>query len=568
MNQQIIAEYLVRLGFAPDQPSFNKLQDVLGRADAAVERHTSGILKTLLKTQVGVVGAFTSISGAIVGMVDKVAMADQSYRLFGLRMMMTQESARKLTMITDALGASIEEIMWDPELQRRARLMAADIDRMGAGLGPDFEVKMQRLRDFRAEFGRIGVAANFLQMQFTKSLFDKLGLGDPELMRRFHDWVTDLGDRLPRIADRLSAFTIPILKDTWHMWLDIGEAAKGFGVAFTNVVGLLSGDQSIVGTTASIEKLAKAFEHVVSAAGSTVRAITGAEKMAATTTAGLSALMADESFGQGLKMMLTGNVAGGAAVMMSSSHFSEAMKKFTDPSGVSPGSVAVLGGVGGAPVGGIVGGSIGFGLAGPIGLAIGAGIGSTLGAGVGGGIGYGVAKKYLDVPQSEPPMNKSMLDKIADAIEHHEGYYPGSPAFRNKNPGNLKFMGQPGALPGEHGFARFLDYYSGREAEKRQIILEAQRGKTLSEMMYKWAPPGDHNDTEAYIRDIVARTGIDPAAKLSAAKQITVNITGDFNLPKSDYDPREYAQAIQENIQRHLDSRTQWDLAQLQPLNP
>ena len=129
-------------------------------------------------------------------------------------------------------------------------------------------------------------------------------------------------------------------------------------------------------------------------------------------------------------------------------------------------------------------------------------------------------------------------------------------------------MGQPGALPGEQGFARFLDYYSGREAEKRQIILEAQRGKTLSEMMYKWAPPGDHNDTEAYIRDIVARTGIDPAAKLSAAKQITVNITGDFNLPKSDYDPREYAQAIQENIQRHLDSRTQWDLAQLQPLNP
>jgi len=53
----------------------------------------------------------------------------------------------------------------------------------------------------------------------------------------------------------------------------------------------------------------------------------------------------------------------------------------------------------------------------------------------------------------------------ADAIQQHEGWFPGSRSFRNNNPGNLKFSGQFGAVGADaNGFAIFPDYDTGREA--------------------------------------------------------------------------------------------------------
>src|ERR1022692_2241393 len=112
----VIDSYLVRLGFSPDQNSLRKFQGTLELAQRSVTDHVGGMSKTVLKGGAAIVGAFTSISAAIVGVVEKIAMADQSYRLMGLHMLMNQKDAMKLDMITKALGATLAEIRWDPEL--------------------------------------------------------------------------------------------------------------------------------------------------------------------------------------------------------------------------------------------------------------------------------------------------------------------------------------------------------------------------------------------------------------------------------------------------------------------
>lgn len=79
----------------------------------------------------------------------------------------------------------------------------------------------------------------------------------------------------------------------------------------------------------------------------------------------------------------------------------------------------------------------------------------------------------------------------------------------NNNPGNLRFAGQPGATPGEGGFARFPSPQAGVQALQRQIQLDAGRGLTLAQFINKYAPPVE-NDTNLYLQQMVQATGATP----------------------------------------------------------
>src|SRR6185437_509572 len=260
----VIEEYLVSLGFSSDENSLRKLQGTLGIAEKAVESHTFGMARKLLEAQGAIVGAFTSISAVILGTVDKVAMADQGYRLMGLHMLMSTEQARKLDIVTKALGATMEEIMYDPELRARAGEVSEHIDRLTQQLGPGFEGSMKSVRDFRQQFTLLGVDAKFLGMQFASNLFSKLVPGDSmtEKLSSVKKWVNDFEAKIPKIADSLSGYAIPVLKQTYEILASVGGAAKEFGVLFTNVVGLLSNDRALSGATFSFSALAGAIGHV------------------------------------------------------------------------------------------------------------------------------------------------------------------------------------------------------------------------------------------------------------------------------------------------------------------
>src|SRR5579883_2434171 len=106
----ILQSYLVSLGFDVSQSEVYRLTKFMDEAERTVTTHTFGMAKHILKAQGAIFGAFTGISSSLVGLVDNVAMTDQSYRLLGMRMLMTTESARKLDIITKALGADLPQI--------------------------------------------------------------------------------------------------------------------------------------------------------------------------------------------------------------------------------------------------------------------------------------------------------------------------------------------------------------------------------------------------------------------------------------------------------------------------
>jgi hypothetical protein len=109
-----------------------------------------------------------------------------------------------------------------------------------------------------------------------------------------------------------------------------------------------------------------------------------------------------------------------------------------------------------------------------------------------------------------------VVGTIASTIQTQEGYFPGSLAYRNNNPGNLLYVGQSGATLGERGFARWRSYEEGLEALYNQIQLYASRGLTIDQMMAIYAPASDDNNPAAYAQRIAAALGVSVDTPLSA----------------------------------------------------
>jgi hypothetical protein len=119
-------------------------------------------------------------------------------------------------------------------------------------------------------------------------------------------------------------------------------------------------------------------------------------------------------------------------------------------------------------------------------------------------------------------MAPSVVDILASAITTQEGG-PGSLNYRNNNPGNLRYVGQSGAVLGEGGFARWPSWDAGVDALKRQIELDATRGtdaagnptRTVGELIASWAPASE-NDTAGYIAAVEQHTGFRASDSLLA----------------------------------------------------
>lgn len=103
-------------------------------------------------------------------------------------------------------------------------------------------------------------------------------------------------------------------------------------------------------------------------------------------------------------------------------------------------------------------------------------------------------------------------------------------ATKNNNPGNLVNVGQTGVVGTNGGFAVFATPEAGMNALQHQIELDASRGLSLREFIYKYAPPKE-NDTSNYLSFLTSGLGVGADTPLT-------DITGDGvkkNSPVTDF---------------------------------
>lgn len=233
-NQNIIEEYLVKLGFAPtDTVGLARFNAALKDISGMVDNTYTSMAKKVLGYQVATTSAFAAIGTAALTFADKTAMADQEYRLLALHMYTTLPVARELKVALDALGQPLENVMWDPELARRFHQLVTDQQTMTEQLGPDFENQMLKIRDVRFEFTRFGVELQYLTMMVVEDLAKAFGTSIDGIlvkMRNFNDYIVA---HMPEIAAWITTKLKPILIDvynvlaaTWRMLAQIGGQLK------------------------------------------------------------------------------------------------------------------------------------------------------------------------------------------------------------------------------------------------------------------------------------------------------------------------------------------------------
>jgi len=131
--------------------------------------------------------------------------------------------------------------------------------------------------------------------------------------------------------------------------------------------------------------------------------------------------------------------------------------------------------------------------------------------------GKDVKFSYFDIVNTEiivnnilsqlPPVNQSADSSVLTSIGHdlNSEYSVTIPrktlAYKNNNPGNLRFVRQKRAIGKDAGnFCIFSTPEDGFKEEMRQIALYQSRGWTVSKMINTYAPKSDNNNTEEYIR--------------------------------------------------------------------
>lgn len=126
----------------------------------------------------------------------------------------------------------------------------------------------------------------------------------------------------------------------------------------------------------------------------------------------------------------------------------------------------------------------------------------------------GQTRVLPEIPEYElcEEPSPSRVETLAKAIEDFEGYYLGSVAYRNNNPGNLRYSPLQAGKRG--GFAYFDSYEEGFEALKHQIRIAASGDSrvyrpdmTLLEFFNTYAPASDSNQPNVYYKFVMDKTG-------------------------------------------------------------
>lgn len=218
---------MVALGVQVDNPSVSKAKAVLKDIEGEVQKRTSSMAANYAKATTVIVSSLISIGAATVDLMNKVAQADLGYEKFALRMYMAKDAAKQFKIVTDAMGESIEDIAWIPELNQRYQTLMKEAK--GMELPGGASNQLQYIRDIRFEFTRLKVEATYGLQWVGYYLFKYLMepiTGTKFGLKEINDWIQR---KMPEWADKIARFLVMVwnlASAAFRALKDLGEALK------------------------------------------------------------------------------------------------------------------------------------------------------------------------------------------------------------------------------------------------------------------------------------------------------------------------------------------------------
>lgn len=241
MSANVIQEYLVSLGFAVNTPAFNQFNQTMSLAQKTVETATGGMARSFVSASATIVTAIGAVNSATAGLLHTVAEADMGYQKLALRMWMSKQSAKELKTTLDALGESLEDAAFIPELRGQFQALLGQ-GRSMALPQAEYAQQMKDIRSIGFEFKRMKLEATYamewIGYYLVKHLAGPLGSVKKQL-KDINDWITKT---MPIWTEKVASFLASMvslgqtlwrtMKNTWEVFESVwASIPKGTQVA-------------------------------------------------------------------------------------------------------------------------------------------------------------------------------------------------------------------------------------------------------------------------------------------------------------------------------------------------
>lgn len=513
MSVETLRSYLVGLGFSVDTRSYRQFNTVLADAARSVKKETASIGFDLLKWQVAVTGVFVGISSSIVGMMDKIALADQDYRLFGERMFLTTQNARNMKIALDALGQPLEAIAFDPELHGRYVELQKRLHVMNRGLGGDFETNMRKIRDFDFELRSLRVELQFLAMGIVNEIFKGLFGGSEDILTRIKSINNYIIQNIPRWSKQFATYVIPILKDTKDILKSSAQLLGIFGMEFANVIGVISGDDSLKSAAFDFDKFARAIGKVVHGLALMLETLVKLEKY----------LPIVEAIGGAGIGALVGSVV----------------------PGVGTGAGALIGGIGGATLGLLGKGSTGSGISPEQAV---------------GHESMAIADRAKQLALQVSKQTGIAPDIIFSQWAHETGYFTNRGA---KSLNNLAGIRKGTDYRSFNSLEDFANYYSKLITSQRYTSKGILSSKTTDQFASALKAGGYYEDTLQNYQKGMRNFDSKYSQGQTSTTQVTV---GDINIMQPNASPEQIKRSVLDAVDQASKKQMQRNLTELSPI--
>jgi hypothetical protein len=235
MDLDILKSYLVKIGFQVNDSEFDKVKKAINDISNLLQKQAEGFAKEYIKAGSVVVGAIVSVDTAIISMIKHMASADMEYQLFAQKMYMSADAAKAFKITTDALGHSLNEIAWNPELRGHYFSLIKEVKEMQ--VTPQAREMFKNVRDIGYEWTRLKTESTSAMGWIS---FHLLKLNKGELFT-FKSFVKDMNDSIQKNMPEWTAKAASFLNVFVMAGRDIGLLLGGILLRVKELFGFMSG---------------------------------------------------------------------------------------------------------------------------------------------------------------------------------------------------------------------------------------------------------------------------------------------------------------------------------------
>jgi hypothetical protein len=229
----VIKSYLVSLGFSVNDAEFNKATQSMNDLNKTITSVTAGMAKQFAVAGTEVVGVLATITGATGALIKETAELDMQYQKFALRMWMAKDSAKDLQVTLKAMGESVEDVAWIPELrQQYFQLINQGNEMKTPG---DAGEQLKYIRSILFEFTRlkleVSYAAEWISYYLIKYLSGPLAK-IKESMQGLNGWIVQKMPEWTNKVAKVLSMIVTLFINVGRFIYDAFMSVERFFMAF------------------------------------------------------------------------------------------------------------------------------------------------------------------------------------------------------------------------------------------------------------------------------------------------------------------------------------------------